>query len=274
MVEASGTPESESILTFKLHRARNGGSHTMSLEGLRIGPACGQVCTRGHGLFGRTGTLSQARAGGLSNTRGRRLTQTDHADRGILWLGPGQQAPARLLHALRERGLSASVVYSAAALVVELSLGRHDRSLPAVRGVVLVEPDRLPRAGEMVDVLKDYFPDIGRWRYEAGKDGRGELAALNGRFDHAGSPVAVPQVSERTAPSDVQRAGSAAQADDPWDSADDADRLVSQDELSWLLGEAPQASPTKPTKHPRQPVSAPVSDAIKPFKPSPRGGGS
>ncbi len=86
-----------------------------------------------------------------------------------MWLAGGE-APSALLHALSQSNQAVSVVADAPAVLREVMGG-------GVRRVVLVDPEQLEHAGEMVTVLHTRYDDVTCFGY-AGEDHADTLRGL------------------------------------------------------------------------------------------------
>jgi len=123
------------------------------------------------------------------------------ARRCVVWVSPGNSAPADLLGGLSRRGVAVAVVAEPARVMVELAR-------QATGALIVVEPGSQPYLGELIRAVKTYYPKTARWCYQASQaSAEGQLSKLNGQADAA------------TARSPVQASPpppSAQKADDPF----------------------------------------------------------
>lgn len=161
----------------------------------------------------------------------------------LIWLPAGYDAPADLLEGLRRRGVGVREAHDAPSVMAGLSRGGGRR----IKVVVVVEPDVLRDADDLVAAVRAYHPKVAVWRFSRGarppldKWSGGEAAGGNGR-------TTVRGVAEAEPPSvgEAAVAEGAAAIDDPPASRDSGTKggesegehepLLTDEELAMLLG--------------------------------------
>ena len=129
----------------------------------------------------------------------------------------GNNPPSELLRALGQRGWSLTVVGSAPAVIGALSAEPQAR-------VLLVEPSRLPRVGELVEAVRTYYPGATLMHCAASEDSMPELKEWVGQLtDEGGRDPESEKLPRLVRPDD--------EPDVP---------LITDDELSMLLGPVPE----------------------------------
>lgn len=140
-------------------------------------------------------------------------------------------APAPLVDGLRARGMAVQVADSAPQAMVRVARGRS-------AAVVVVDPDRLADADELVRVVRCYHPQVVCWRFDRAEGQVGRLRAFAGGGDRMRRD---PNAGRRPVEGLLHRVPGPGAGSSP---------LISEQELAMLLGgdgleapEAPEAGP-------------------------------
>jgi hypothetical protein len=174
----------------------------------------------------------------------------------VVLVGPSGSAPADLLGGLSRRGVCTTVVTEPAAAMVELAR-------QTTGALIVIESDRLSWLDELIQAVKTYHPRTVRWGYRGYRGGRSEDPSGNPQLSPLGddalkyaagpqsersnghddppryivpdpkSPLgrAQSQIPRERVRSLVVKVPDFAGADEP---------LISEEELSMLLGPAPE----------------------------------
>ncbi len=86
----------------------------------------------------------------------------------VLWVARGVAAPADLEHELERKGIEHELCDNAHGVMAVLCAMRGGEEGRPVRVVVLVEPEMLPDARELLGGLDRYASDVARWVYRRG----------------------------------------------------------------------------------------------------------
>lgn len=180
-------------------------------------------------------------------------------ERAVVWVASNQTPPSALLDALSAKGGAVSVVGSAPAVITELACD-------GVGQVVLMDPQKLPRACELVEAVRAYYPSVICLRCDTPvgaeqNDGPPVLTVINGELRHHAATDRAPRTphdssagtlprlvrseddappgsSPGTSPGTGPGTSSGKSADS--DGSSDDDRLITDEELSMLLGPVPE----------------------------------
>jgi hypothetical protein len=165
------------------------------------------------------------------------------ARRCVVWVSPGNSAPADLLGGLSRRGVNVAVVIEPARVMVELAR-------QTTGALIVVEPGNQPYLSELIHAVKTYYPQTARWCYQARQaPAEGQLSKLNGQADAAASRSALQ--GSRQADDQVQgnplgqvhRSGLRDRVRSLVVKVESPDGLgeplISEEELAMLLGPAP-----------------------------------
>jgi hypothetical protein len=135
----------------------------------------------------------------------------------------GLDRPASLLRGLGQRRITVRVVEDAYDLLVALA-----QEQPQV--VILHEPGRLPRLGELIATLTTYYPKVLCWRY-ADSDGSGLTKLALPPVVSATARTAAPAEETLLSREPLESPGRESAA-----AVDDGDEpLLNEDELTMLL---------------------------------------
>lgn len=134
----------------------------------------------------------------------------------------GAVEPSRgLIHALDRRG--ADVLVRTAAVDVMVELART-----AAAALLVVDPDRQPMTGELVEAVHTYYPRVDCWQFTPQQEGNApRISRINGQW--ASEPRRDTDASRRLESLVIHVDGGSA-LDGP---------LISEQELAMLLGPAP-----------------------------------
>lgn len=156
----------------------------------------------------------------------------------MVLVGRGTSMPARLLEGLETRGAQVQIVSDPASVMAELAAG--------AKAVVINEPPRVRRLGELLAAMRRYYPQTACWQFVAqGPEGEPLLERMASPVSRMMPPMGplADKVSP-SAPADPKtpekpliRVSEAPRAAPPPPKAAPAEeeRLLSQEELLMLL---------------------------------------